>query len=171
MQETPQQYITRILGYQQGKKPLAVLWATAGKIEKLLKKARSVSLKKRPEPDKWSAGEVLAHLADSELVFSFRLRLVLGSNGTPVQAFDQDVWAKYTQYPKLKPLESFERFKVLRGANVRLLKTIPKEMWDYYGMHSERGREDVVRMTEMFAGHDINHVKQLEGMLKESHRR
>ncbi|MGB2866919.1 MAG: DinB family protein [Bacteroidota bacterium] len=166
MSETPEQYTARILSYQQGKKPMAILSATAGKIVKLLMKSRPASLKKRSGPDKWSAGEILAHLADSELVFSFRLRLILGSNGTPIQAFDQDVWAKYSQYAKLEPLESFEQFRVLREANVRLLKMIPKGMWDYYGMHSERGKENVVRMTEMFAGHDINHVRQLEGMLR-----
>ena len=166
MIETPQQYTARILSYQQGKKPMAVLRATTRRIEKLLKKSKTASLKKRPEPGKWSAGEVLAHLADSEMVFSFRLRLVLGSNGTPIQAFDQDAWAIYSQYPKLDPFESFEQFRVLRAANIKLLKMIPKDMWDYYGMHSERGKENVVRMTEMFAGHDINHVRQLEGMLR-----
>ena len=166
MQESPQQYMARILGYQQGKKPLAVLSGTTGKIEKLIKKAPSAKMKKRTDPTKWSVGEVLAHLADSELVLSFRIRLVLGSNGTPIQAFDQDVWANYSHYRKMDPKESFERFKVLRASNVKLLKTISKEMWDNYGMHSERGKESVVRMTEMLAGHDINHLRQLEKMLK-----
>ena len=166
MQETSQQYITRILGYQQGKKPLAVLRATPLKVARLLKKARPALLKRRPEPEKWSAAEVHAHLADSELVLSFRLRLVLGSNGTAIQAFDQDVWAKFSRYRNLDAHESFERFRMLRESNVRLLKTIPKEMWDYYGMHSERGKETIVRMTEMYAGHDINHLRQLETMLR-----
>ena len=165
MNESTQQYMSRILGYQQGKKPLAILKATPAKLEKLVKKASSVKLKKRPESDKWSVGEILAHLADSELVMSFRFRLVLGSNGTAIQAFDQDIWAKFSNYAKLDPRESMKRFTALREANIRLLSSIPREMWDNFGMHSERGKETVTRMAEMLAGHDINHVRQVEELV------
>jgi hypothetical protein len=39
-------------------------------------------------------------------------------------------------------------------------------MWNYYGMHEERGKETVKRMTEMMAGHDLNHLKQIEKILR-----
>lgn len=166
MQETAQQYTARILGYQQGKKPLAVLKATPGKIEKLLKKATKAQLRKRPQPDKWSVGEILAHLADTELVFGFRMRMILGANGTPIQAFDQNVWAEYSKYAKHNPQDSFTTFKTLREYNLRLLKIIPPAMLENYGMHAERGKETIIRITEMYAGHDINHFMQIEKILK-----
>lgn len=166
MTETPQQYTARILSYQQGKKPLAVLTATPGKIEKLIKKTTKAQLRKRPQPDKWSVGEILAHLADTELVFGFRMRKILEASGTPIQPFDQNVWADYSKYAKHDPQDSFTTFKILREYNLRLLKIIPASMMEQYGMHAERGKETIVRVTEMYAGHDINHFMQIEAILK-----
>ena len=166
MSETPQQYTARILSYQQGKKPLSILAATPARLKKLLKNVPVARLKKRPEPDKWSAAEILAHLADSELVYGMRLRLVLSQNGVPIQATDQDAWAGCFKYGKANPRESLAIFTLLRAWNLRALKQAPKELWNNVGIHSERGEENVTRMAEMFAGHDVNHVKQLEAIVK-----
>ena len=165
MEETPEQYTTRILGYVEGKKPLQILRQTPGKIRRLLKGVRPEFLKKKSTHDSWSSAEILAHLADSELVMAFRLRLVLGSNGVTVQAFDQNAWARYSKYPRIDPHKSLERFSVLREGNVELLKKIPADMWNYHGMHTERGKESVTRMVEMFAGHDLNHFAQLKHLI------
>ncbi len=48
---------------------------------------------------------------------------------------------------------------------MRLLKSLPRESWDFYGMHSERGKETVTRVVEMLAGHDVNHMKQIKERL------
>jgi hypothetical protein len=171
MKETPQEYTKRILGYQQGKKPLAVLAATPRQVATLVKGATRQRMGKRPAPEKWSVTEILAHMADTEIVQGFRLRLILGSSGTPIQGFDQDVWAQFSQYAKHDPLLSLEAFRVERERTVRLLKSIPRSLWDNYGMHSERGKETVARVTEMMAGHDINHLGQIRQMLKPAARR
>jgi hypothetical protein len=166
MQETPQQYIQRILGYITGKDPMVVLVDAPHKIEGLVKGVAKGRLDRKPSPDKWSVTEILAHLADVEIVQGFRVRLILGSSGTPIQGFDQDVWARYSDYATHDPLLSFEGYRVNRERTVRLLKSLPKEMWDAFGMHSERGKETVRRVTEMMAGHDINHHRQIEAILK-----
>ena len=166
MQETPQQYTDRILSYQQGQKPLKVMAATPEKLVRLLRGQTKAVLRKRPDPDKWSIAEVLGHLADAELAFSWRIRLMLGANGTMVQAYDQDAWAAYSNYPKHDPHLSLDAFRIQRERNVQLLRLIPPEMWENFGMHEERGREDITRLTEMMAGHDINHLRQVEGMMK-----
>ena len=171
MQETPQQYTARILSYQQGKKPLAILGGSVKKIERLIKGVPKKKLMTRPEPGKWSVGEILAHLTDTELVSGFRIRLTLGLNGTPIQGFDQDVWAEKFNYGKRDPAKSFQIFRVLRENNLALLKSIPKPMWENYGVHSERGMETVTRITEMVAGHDINHMKQIEKIVKAGKRK
>lgn len=78
MNETPQQYTQRILGYMEGKQPLAVQAATAKKLDRLIKGVSTAKLRKRPAPEKWSLSEIVAHLADAEIVGGFRIRLILG---------------------------------------------------------------------------------------------
>jgi hypothetical protein len=165
MQETPAQYTRRLLGYQEGKKPSAVLRATPRRIRNLLRGATNRRLREKPEPGAWSIGEILAHMADTELTFGFRIRLVLGSNGIRIQAFDQDVWATNFRYEKHDPRASFDAYSAQREHNLRLLRLLAPGMWNYYGMHEERGKETVKRMTEMLAGHDLNHLKQIEKIL------
>lgn len=166
MQETAQQYIQRILGYLDGKNAMDVLAATPRQVERLIKGLTRKRLGKRPSPEKWSVTEILAHLADVEIVQGFRIRLILGSNGTTIQGFDQDVWARYSDYASHDPALSLEGYRVNRQRTIRLLKSLPKEMWDSYGVHSERGKESVKRVSEMMAGHDINHLRQIQAILK-----
>lgn len=166
MQETPQQYTTRILGYQEGKEALKILQGTPKKIDRLIRGIPRKKLMARPEPVKWSVAEILAHLTDTELVSGFRIRLTLGLNGTPIQGFDQNVWAEKFNYGKRDPRKSLEVFRVLRENNLALLRSVPKVLWENYGVHSERGMETVTRITEMVAGHDINHLTQIEKIVK-----
>src|SRR3989475_4891953 len=83
MNETAQQYIQRITANVEGKQPLAVQAATAKKLERIIKGVPTAKLRKRPAPDKWSVNEILAHLADTEIVVGFRIRLILDAPGTP----------------------------------------------------------------------------------------
>ena len=171
MKETPHEYTQRVLGLLKGKKPLEVLTATPRQVAALLKGVTKSRLGKRPAPGKWSVTEILAHMADTEIVQGFRLRLIMGSNGTPVQGFDQDAWATYSEYAQHDPALSLEAFRVVRERTVRLLKSVPRSLWDNYGMHSERGKETVARVTEMMAGHDINHAAQIRQILKAAPRK
>ena len=155
----------RISGYMDGKQPLAVQAATAKKLERLVKGVSTAKLRKRPSPDKWSVSEILAHLADAEIVGSFRMRLILGAPGTPIAAFDQDSWVVSGHYEKRDPRKSLEQFRMLRETNLALLKSLTPEQWKHYGMHAERGQETIERIVLMFAGHDINHLLQVERIL------
>ena len=168
MQETPQQYIQRILGHIEGKDPLQVQRETPKKLQKLIKPLSKKQLAQRPEPGKWSITEILAHLADAELVGGWRMRLILGSNGVSMQPFDQDVWAETLGYAKRDANVSLETFRVLREANLAMLKSLPKSLWDNYGMHQERGKETIAHIVRMFAGHDLNHLGQVERIAKGS---
>jgi hypothetical protein len=165
MNETPQQYTQRIVGNVAGKQPLTVQATTAKKLARLIKGVPVKKLRKRPSPDKWSVSEILAHFADTEIVASFRLRLILGAPGTPIAAFDQDSWVSSGHYEKRDPRKSVEQFRVLREANLALLKSLKPEQWKHYGMHSERGQETIEHIVRMFAGHDVNHIRQIESLL------
>src|SRR5271169_7133734 len=166
MQETPQQYTQRIFGYVDGKDPLQVQRETPKKLQTLIKPLSKQQLAQRPEPGKWSITEIVAHLADTELVGGWRMRLILGSNGVPIQPFDQDVWAESLGYSKRDAKVSLETFRVLREANLAMLKSLPKNLWDNYGMHQERGKETIAHIVRMFAGHDLNHLGQIESIRK-----
>ncbi len=165
MKETPQQYTQRVVGYMEGKQPLAVQAATAKKLERLIKGVPASKLRKRPAPDKWSVGEILAHLAEAEIVGGFRMRLILGAPGTAIVAFDQDASVISGHYAKRDPRKSVEQFRAVREANLALLKSLTPEQWKHFGMHSERGQESIEHIVRMFAGHDLNHLRQVEAIL------
>lgn len=169
MQETPQQYSKRILSYIRGQKPLHVQQATPKKLGRLIRSLTRQQMRKRPAPGKWSITEILAHLAETELVGGYRLRMVLSANGTRLQAFDQNVWARNSNYARQDPQKSLRTFSVLRENNLALLRSLPKSKWSYYGIHAERGKESIARIVQMFAGHDINHLQQIARIAKKNH--
>jgi hypothetical protein len=163
--ETPQEYIKRILGHVEGQDAVKVQSTTAKKLERLVKGVPASKLRKRPAPDKWSIVEILAHLADTEIVGGYRTRMILGAPGTPIQAFDQDAWVAAGHYDRRDARKSIEQFRALREANLALLKSLTPEQWKHHGIHSERGEETVAHIARMFAGHDINHLQQIERIL------
>jgi hypothetical protein len=165
MNETPQQYTQRIVGHTEGQEPLKIQAATPKKLRRLLGRATASKLRKRPAPDKWSIAEIVVHLADAEIAGAWRMRLILGAPGTPVAAFDQDSWVTALHYDKRDPRKALEQFRVVRETNLALLKTLTPEQWKHYGMHSERGQETIEHIARMFAGHDLNHIAQIEGIL------
>jgi len=165
MNERPQQYTQRILGYMEGKDPLAMQAAAAKKLDRLIKGVTTAKLRRRPASAKWSVSEIVAHLADGEIVGGFRMRLILGSPGTPIVAYDQDEWVISGHYDKRDPQKSVEQFRVVREGNLAMLKSLKPEQWKHHGMHSERGQESIEHIVRMIAGHDINHPQRIEEIL------
>jgi hypothetical protein len=166
MPETAQQYTQRLLSYIEGKDPLTSQKAAPKKLASLLKNKSKKQLTQRPAPDKWSMAEIAAHLADAEIAISWRLRQILSNNAVPIQAYDQNSWATTFNYDRRDPNQSIEMFRVLRENNLILLKSVPRKLWDNYGVHEERGKESVDHVVRMVAGHDINHLRQIEAILK-----
>ena len=166
MQETVQEYTRRLLSYGEGSDPLRLQQAAPKKLALLLKGKTGKQLMRRPAPDKWSVAEIVAHLADAELAISWRIRQILSANAVPIQAYDQDQWAKTFDYAHRDPRQSLASFRTLREANVALLKSVPRRLWDNYGVHEERGNESVSHVVRMVAGHDLNHLQQIQKILK-----
>src|SRR5271154_1538795 len=124
MSETAEQYSQRILGHIEGKDALKSQSVAAKKLERLIKGVPASKLRKRPAPDKWSVGEILAHLADAEIVIGWRMRSILGSPGVPAQPFDQNSCVAPGHYEKRDPHKSLELHRVVREANLALLKSL-----------------------------------------------
>src|SRR5580704_17094327 len=165
MKETAQQYSQRILSHVNGQDPLKAQSAAARRLDRLVKGAPAPKLRKRPAPDKWSVSEIIAHMADTEIVIGWRIRSILGAPGTHIQAYDQDAWAAAGLYTKRDARKSLEQFRAVRDANLALYKSLSPEQWKHFGMHAERGEESLQRILHMMAGHDINHISQIEKIL------
>jgi DinB family protein len=165
MQETPQQYRQRILGNLGDQDPVKVQSATPARLARLIRGASRARLAKRPAPGKWSVNEILAHLAESEIVVGYRLRTIMGEPGAPIQAFDQDKWAAAGKYAAREAKKSLALFRAVREANLELLRSLDAAQWKLFGMHSERGEESIEMTVSMIAGHDINHLRQVEALV------
>ena len=171
MPETTQEYVQRILSYTEGKDPLRVMRDTPAKLSALVKRLDKKRLGKRPAPGKWSIAEIITHLADTEIVAGWRLRMILSTNGAPIQGFDQDSWASTFNYGRQDTRQALEVFRVLREYNLALLKSVPKPRWENHGVHQERGKETARHILRMYAGHDLNHVSQVEEIVKQGRKK
>ena len=156
-------YMQRILDTLGEHDPIEVLQATPQRLGGLLETMAPSDLERSYAPGKWDARHLFAHLADVELGVGFRLRLTLGQPGVELPAFDQDAWAE--RYRRLDPSLAVEAFRGLRAWNLSLLSTLTLEDWLAEGYHPERGFESVDLMVRFLAGHDINHLAQLESIV------
>ncbi|MEJ2665811.1 MAG: DinB family protein [Deinococcales bacterium] len=156
-------YMQRILDTLGSHDPIEVLQATPQRLADLLEAMAPADLERSYAPGKWDARHVFAHLADVELAMAFRLRLVIHQPGVELAAFDQDVWA--TRYERSDPALAVEAFRGQRAWTLSLLTTLTLDDWLAEGLHPERGVESVDLMVRFLAGHDINHVAQLETIL------
>jgi len=166
--EAADAYKAKILGYQEGADYLALQAEAPGKLASLIEGLSAEELSRRPAPDKWSIQELVAHLAEDELVGAYRIRMILAAPGTEIQAFDQDVWSRTGRYDRIDARSSLEMFRVLRQANLALLRTLRADEWEMYGVHAERGVESIRDIAMYYAGHDINHFKQIEAIRSSS---
>ena len=113
-----------------------------------------------PAPGKWSAREIVAHLADCELVFAFRLRQTLAEDNPTIQPFDQDKWAAV--YGAYEAGSAIETFSALRHWNLAFLRSLKPEAFQRKVTHPERGEMTFQNVVETIGGHDLNHIGQLE---------
>ena len=159
------EYIAKLLGYVKGKDIMTVLRDTPRVLAENIHAHTADSLQKRPAPGKWSVGEILAHLSETEMAASWRYRQMLEHSGSAIVPYEQDLWAEWSDYATCDPKEALELFRLLRERNLKLLSRLSPEQWEKFGIHGERGKETVRRLAEMAAGHDINHLEQVKKIL------
>ena len=158
-------YLDRIRSLAAGKDPLAIQREAPEVIALLIEGVPDDRLRRRLEPQKWSIVEIVAHLAKDELVTSWRYRQMLETPGCALAAFDQNIWEQLGKYGTWSMDEALEMFRLLRKANLRLLKNLSPEQWQAFGVHAERGRMTVHDLAIHMAGHDLNHVEQIRRIL------
>jgi hypothetical protein len=105
---------------------------------------------------------VLRHLADTDVVWGWRMRLILAQERPAITGFDQDAWADRLDYATADPNESLEVFTVLRRDNLRLVERASAGDLERVGVHAERGDESAGYLVRLYAGHDLMHLNQIE---------
>jgi hypothetical protein len=141
-----------------------ILAATAGEIAASLEAIGPEKAATPPAPGKWSAAEIVSHLADCEIVFAFRLRQTLAEDAPTIQPFDQDKWA--ATYPGIPAAQALEVFSALRGWNLTLIRGALPAAANRPMTHPERGTMTFLNVVETMAGHDLNHLAQLSRLAK-----
>ncbi len=142
--------------------PADVIAATPALIQKWLDEIGPARITAPPAPGKWSGREILCHLADTEIAFAFRLRQALASEHHVVQPFDQDAWAK--PYGSFDAGAAAAAFGAIRGWNVTLIRSMSAADRARPVTHPERGSMTIQTIIETMAGHDLNHLRQLEAI-------
>jgi len=112
-------------------------------------------------PGKWSLIDVVKHLADTEIVFAYRVRMILSHDTPDIQGFDQDRWANNVRYDGAAVGDFLDMATMLRQMNLRIYRALSGSDLERYGVHSERGNESVWRLLRMCAAHDEVHLAQI----------
>ncbi len=158
-------YQARLLAHTEDKDPLDMQAEMPRMLAELIQGVPVEVLSARLGPGKWSIAEILAHLAEDELTSSWRYRQMIENPGTALPGFDQDLWARLGDYQSRPARESLEMFRLLREANLRMLRGLSAEEWESHGVHAERGPMTVRSLCRHMAGHDRNHLEQIRRLL------
>jgi hypothetical protein len=140
--------------------PIEVIEQSPGSLAGLAIQLTPASFEWRPAPGKWHAREILCHLADSEIAFAFRLRQTLAEDHHVIQPFDQERWAG--MYGSLGARSALNAFSALREWNLALIGSTPADAMSKPVTHPERGNMTFRVIIETMAGHDVNHLRQLD---------
>lgn len=156
-----QAYTRAILDLVGERDPLGILKETARALRDAVAGLSDAELSVPEREGKWSIRQVVRHLADSELVWAWRLRLVLAQERPQITGYDQDAWAERLAYGDADVTESIEEFAIVRRGNLRLLAAADRAAFERVGVHAERGEESVAHMMRLYAGHDLLHRDQI----------
>ena len=146
--------------------PLSALRTTARTLARIVSRTRRQLLARRPEPDEWSAVEVMAHLADVELAAGFRIRKIVSEPRPLLTAYDQEAWAKALRYSRQDPRELLGTFRAVRDFNLRVLRSLGPTQRRRVGIHSEYGSIRLDQLVAHLAEHDLTHLNQIRQNLR-----
>jgi DinB superfamily len=148
------------------RQPQTVISETSQRLKGVVETLGDKGMEVAPAPGKWNAREILSHLADCEIAFGFRLRQALAEDNHVIQPFDQDGWARsYTSY---NGREACDTFAALRAWNLSLLRGVPQAALSKKLSHPERGEMTFQTVIETMAGHDLNHLGQLDAIVAQA---
>jgi uncharacterized damage-inducible protein DinB len=155
-------YVAAVLDLVGDREPASILRETPAALRRAIDGLSPAQLRQPERAGKWSVRHVLQHLADSEVVWAWRMRLILAQDRPQLTGYDQDLWAERLHYDEADPSDALELFTVLRRANLRLVERATPADLKRVGVHVERGEESLEHLRRLYAGHDLLHVRQIE---------
>lgn len=160
------EYTRAVLALLGDQDPLTVLAKTPSELAILVDGLSGDDLAQPEAPGKWSMLQVIRHLADSEIVWGYRMRRILADDRPAIAGYDQDAWSERLHYERADLGESLAELKALRAGHLRLLRSLDAGQRKRVGVHSERGEESIEHLLRMYAGHDLLHLNQLARVRK-----
>jgi uncharacterized damage-inducible protein DinB len=142
--------------------PWEVIDETPSRLKTLLDGLGILGAEQEPAPGKWSARQIICHLADCEIVFAVRLRQAMTQDHHVIQPFDQNLWA--TLYNPCDAETALTVFRAVRRWNIRLISAMSPADLEIKLTHPERGEMTLQVVLETMAGHDLNHLAQIEAI-------
>jgi len=142
--------------------PILVMATTPDRLRRLVRGLTEKQLSKQPLPGKWSIKEIIAHLADGEVIIGSRYRFVGAHDRPAIAGYDQDLFVARLGVANTTTQDLLDDFALARAVNLGLLERLPIESFDRVGIHSERGPESILTMVAFYSGHDLHHMAQIE---------
>ena len=155
-------YTRAVLELLGEREPTAVLRDMPSALARAVEGLSPQQVREPERTGKWSIGQILQHLADSEVVGAWRMRLILAQDRPELTGYDQDLWAERLHYDQADPSEALALFALLRRANLRLVDGASPADLKRVGVHAERGEESLEHLCRLYAGHDLLHLRQIE---------
>ncbi|MEO8055476.1 MAG: DinB family protein [Acidobacteriota bacterium] len=145
-----------------GDDPVAAMAEAPDLLRRLVRGLSEKQLATKPAPGKWSIREIVAHLADNEVILGSRYRFIAAMDRPPLPGFDQDAFVANLGVGKAATGDLLDDFAMARAVNIGLLERVGDAAWERVGIHAERGEESLGRLVTMYAGHDRIHLMQVE---------
>src|SRR5688500_14371555 len=158
--ETARAYVAALFEILGDRDPIETLASTPAALRDATAGLSDAAAKIPEAEGKWSVQQVIRHLADSELVYGYRVRLIVAAEQPAIPGYDQDEWARRLGYHDGTLAEAIDDVSAMRAMNLRWLRARPDEELARMGMHSERGEESVAHNMKLLAGHDLVHLRQ-----------
>lgn len=153
-------YRDRLLGLLGDRNPLEALEANSKRVETVARRLGESGLSRSYGPGKWTGKQILAHLADAEIGIAFRIRQVLSEDNHRIQPWDEGSWAR--RYTDVDVESALASYLASRRWNLSLLRGLSPADLEREAFHPERGPETLGMIVRVLAGHDLNHLGQLE---------
>jgi hypothetical protein len=160
-----QTYVRALLDLLGDQDPLEIAAKLLSWLERRTAGLDDATLRRAEAPGKWSAIEVIQHLADTEIVLAWRTRQILTVDQPLIQGYDQDAWARTLGYATMPLDVTLAQLRGVRAANLRLWRSLTPAELARVGLHSERGPESLDLLIRLMGAHDLVHRRQIDRVL------
>jgi len=159
------EYVRAMIEIVADRDPIEMLAGAVGNLRDELARVPPEKITTPEAEGKWSILDVVRHLAETEMIYGYRLRMILAHDTPEIQGLDQDRWASIVKYSGATIDEFFSMLEILRNLNLKIYRDLTEDEKHRFGVHSERGPESVGRILKICAAHDEVHLKQIQRIL------